>query len=278
MKLRSKNIYKLQQIKIYINLKTCLFITSRIAKWKKLLSLCSLLLLLACSKTKIPSTLVITKSTGNANTVTLHLNGNGVTNQSLPLHQAIDSCSAAGGGTLILPQGTYMISPIYMKSDVNLYLDSMATLLAGDNMNDFIIGGRTYNIINGTNSSNTAIQNITIKRKGIIDGKGTNWWAAYLSNSSIARPRLVYIANCTNLTLDGITLQNSSLFHFVPNQCVNVVARNLKIYAPFTSPNTDGIDSFDCQGVTITNCIIDDGVDDIATKGGRVNGVISIGC
>ena len=78
--------------------------------------------------------------------------------------------------------------------------------------------------------------------------------------------------------MDGITLQNSPSFHFVPNQCVNVEARNLKIYAPFTSPNSDGIDSFDCQGVTITNCIIDDGVDDIATKGGRVNGVISIGC
>ena len=135
---------------------------------------------------KIPSTPVITQSTGNANTVTLHLNGNGVTNQSLPLQQAIDSCSAAGGGTLILPQGTYMIGPIYMKSDVTLYLDSLATLLASANMNDFIIGGRTFNIITGTNSSNTAIQNVTIKGKGIIDGNGTNWWAAYLSNNSIA--------------------------------------------------------------------------------------------
>lgn len=235
------------------------------------------LLLFACSKNSTtPTPAVVTPI--DTHIVTLHLIGDGVTNQALPLQQAIDSCSKAGGGTLILPKGTYMIGPIYMKSDVTLHLDSLATLLASSNMNDFIVGTKTLNIINGTNSSNTAIQNVTINGKGTIDGSGAPWWAAYQANTSISRPRLVYISYCTNLTLDSITLQNSPSFHFVPNQCTNVIASNLKINAPSTSPNTDGIDPSDCQGVTITNCTIDDGDDNIAIKGGRINGLIGIGC
>lgn len=252
---------------------------------KKCLSLSALLLLFACSKTNNSSTSTpivttpIVTAPVDTHIVTLHLVGDGVTNQALPLQQAIDSCSAAGGGTLKLPKGTYMIGPIYMKSNVTLHLDSLATLLASSNMNDFIVGTKTLNIINGTNSSsNTAIQNVTINGKGTIDGSGAPWWAAYLANTAISRPRLVYISYCTNLTLDSITLQNSPSFHFVPNQCQNVIASNLKILAPSTSPNTDGIDPSDCQGVAISNCTIDNGDDDIAIKGGRINSALGIGC
>ncbi len=246
---------------------------------KKFLPFVASLILFACSKNNDTSSpILIPPPPVDTHTVTLRLIGDGVTNQALPLQQAIDSCSAAGGGTLILPKGTYMIGPIYMKSNVTLYLDSLATLLASSNMNDFTIGTKTLNVINGTNSSNTAIQNVTIKGKGTIDGNGAAWWAAYKSNTSISRPRLVYIINCNNLTLDSITLQNSPSFHFVPNQCQNVTASNLKIFAPSTSPNTDGIDPSDCQGVTITNCVIDNGDDNIAIKAGRINNAIGIGC
>jgi polygalacturonase len=244
---------------------------------KKILFFSFLATMFACSKTSTTNTPIVTVPIDTHRTI-LKLNSDGVTNQALGLQQAIDSCSAAGGGTLELPKGTYIISAIYMKSNVTLYLDSLATLLASGNMNDFMVNGKTLNVINGTNSSNTAIQNVAIKGKGIIDGNGAVWWAAYQANTSISRPRLVYITNCTNLTLDSITLQNSPSFHFVPNQCQNVVASNLKIIAPSTSPNTDGIDPSDCSGVSITNCTIDNGDDNIAVKGGRINGIIGAGC
>jgi polygalacturonase len=145
-------------------------------------------------------------------------------------------------------------------------------------MTDFTAGGKTVNLINGSNSGNANIQNVTIKGKGIIDGNGAPWWAAYTANNSISRPRLIYILYCTNLTLDGITLTNSPSFHFVPNQCKHVIVNNVKILAPSTSPNTDGIDPSDCDTVSITNCLIDNGDDDIAIKGGRINGLLSTGC
>jgi len=237
--------------------------------------------LIACSKNSpvvtTTTNTTVTPPVVDTHTTILNLLSDSTINQASGLQKEIDSCSAAGGGTLILPQGTYMTGPIFMKSNVTLQLDTLSKLLASNVMSDFTIGGKLYNLINGTNNSNPNIQNVTIKGSGIIDGNGAPWWAAYNANNSIARPRLVYILNCTNLTLDGITLTNSPSFHFVPNQCQNVIVNNVKILAPSASPNTDGIDPADCQSVTITNCLIDNGDDDIAVKGGRINGQIGAG-
>ena len=92
------------------------------------------------------------------------------------------------------------------------------------------------------------------------------------------RPRLIGLSNCQNLTVTGLTLTNSPSFHLVPSQCQNVVITKVKIKAPATSPNTDGIDPANCDGVTITNCRIDTGDDNIAIKGGRVSGALAGAC
>jgi polygalacturonase len=199
----------------------------------------------------------------NSHTTILSLVADGITNNAQTLQQAINSCSAAGGGILILPaaSGKYMIGPITMKSNVNLHLDSGATLLASSNMSDFIVSYKTVDLISGS-----SLSNVSITGGGTIDGNGAPWWAAYNANNSISRPRLIYISTCANLTLDGITLTNSPSFHFVPYQCTNVTANNVTITAPSNSPNTDGIDPSQCDNVTITNCTIDNGDDDIAIK------------
>jgi polygalacturonase len=205
----------------------------------------------------------------NNHIVQLHLIADGKTNQALPLQKAIDSCSAAGGGTLVLPKGTYMITPIYMRSNVNLQLDTLSTLLASPAMSDFTTTGKLLNLINGD-----SLHNVSITGKGTIDGSGAPWWLAF-QQSGVSRPRLVYITRCVNLTVDGVTLTNSPSFHLVPNQCQNVVINNVKIISPATSPNTDGIDPSNCQTVSITNCSIDVGDDCIAIKSGRINNLIA---
>ena len=207
--------------------------------------------------------------------VYLKLVADGVTNQALPLQQAIDSCSAAGGGTLVLRSGRYMIGPIFMKSSVNLRLDSLATLLASPNMADFTATGKTLNLINGPG---TPIHDVALTGAGTIDGNGAPWWTAFRANSALVRPRLVYITYCQNLTVSGLTLTNSPSFHLVPNQCQNVVINRLNIVAPATSPNTDGIDPSNCKTVRITNCTIDTGDDNIAIKSGRVGGALGSDC
>jgi polygalacturonase len=84
-----------------------------------------------------------------------------------------------------------------------------------------------------------------------------------------------------NFTLYKITIQNSPMFH-VTNSAQSGTAPNnggftawdVKIIAPWSSPNTDGIDpgpntSSGTSNITITNSFISDGDDMVAIKGNK---------
>ncbi len=185
------------------------------------------------------------------------------------IQNAINYCSTTGGGTVRLTLGTYRTAPFVMKSNVNLHIDSGAVLLGSPIMSDWSISGSLLNLIGGKN-----LTNVSFTGAGTIDGSGAPWWAAYNANNTISRPRLLYVTGVTNLTIDSLTVQNSPSFHIVPNQCVNVVINNVKVYAPATSPNTDAIDPSYCRNVLISNTSMDVGDDCIAIKSGRVNGAL----
>jgi polygalacturonase len=55
--------------------------------------------------------------------------GDGVTLNTAALQRAIDTCSADGGGTLILPAGRYVTGTLELKSGVTLRLARDAVLL-----------------------------------------------------------------------------------------------------------------------------------------------------
>src|SRR5689334_16041104 len=54
---------------------------------------------------------------------------------------AFDACAKAGGGTVIVPAGTYLTGPIRLTSKMNLHLDEGATILFSNKPDDFPIGG-----------------------------------------------------------------------------------------------------------------------------------------
>jgi hypothetical protein len=107
---------------------------------------------------------------------------------------------------------------------------------------------------------------------GIIDGRGgqtlngetVSWWTQVPLDP---RPRMIQLVNADNFTLYKITLQNSPKFHvFGTGNFLTVW--DIKITAPTTSPNTDGIDPSGSHDITITNSFISDGDDHIAIKAG----------
>ena len=48
------------------------------------------------------------------------------------INQAIEAAMAAGGGTVLIPAGNYLCFSIHLKSNVALYLDEGATIVAAD--------------------------------------------------------------------------------------------------------------------------------------------------
>ena len=49
-----------------------------------------------------------------------------------PINRAIEAAAAAGGGTVWFPAGNYLSYSIHLKSNVALYLDQGATIIAAD--------------------------------------------------------------------------------------------------------------------------------------------------
>jgi len=88
--------------------------------------------------------------------------GDGVTDDTAEINNAIVAVNAAGGGTVFFPEGTYLVSAV--SGSVAISLLSNVTL-NGDGINATIIklkNAGNAHVINATTASNVAITNLTV--------------------------------------------------------------------------------------------------------------------
>ena len=108
-------------------------------------------------------------------------------NEAEPCHeainQAITACSLAGGGTVVVPKGTFFTGPITLKSNVNLHVSEGATLKFSTDQSLYFPGVITrWEGIDCYNARPLIYAygetNIAITGKGTIDGQGSMeaWW------------------------------------------------------------------------------------------------------
>ncbi|KAJ9452751.1 hypothetical protein DIPPA_04716 [Diplonema papillatum] len=77
----------------------------------------------------------------------------------------------------------------------------------------------------------------------VVEGGGAPWWTLRRGNSSAFAPNLLTIESSQNVTVSGLTLQNSPMYHLVAEIRVHsVTGVNLTIEAPADSPNTHTVD------------------------------------
>jgi DNA sulfur modification protein DndE len=92
---------------------------------------------------------------------------------------AISSCAKLGGGTVIVPPGTWLTGPIKLESNINLHLERGALIQFSKNINDFpfIAGfdGKSKRYIITPPIYGYRLKNIAITGDGIIDGAGEAW-------------------------------------------------------------------------------------------------------
>jgi len=112
--------------------------------------------------------------------------GDEKTLDSPAINKAIEACARAGGGTVYFPAGTYASYSIHLKSNVALYLDYGATILAADPPAAGVEGGYDapepnawdkYQDFGHTHWHNSLIwgeglENVSILGPGRIFGKG----------------------------------------------------------------------------------------------------------
>jgi polygalacturonase len=155
-----------------------------------------------------------------------------------------------GGGTVIVPAGTYLCNNFTIPSSINLQLSSGANIYNASPLNTLI------NISSG--------HDIEITGSGTIDGRAT---------TTKGSGKFITISNVTNLLVSGVTICNASSFHLVPSNITNLTIDGININDNYTKSmnggaylgNTDGID-YSGSHILIKNCNISDGDDDIVAK------------
>jgi polygalacturonase len=196
--------------------------------------------------------------------------GDGRTVNTRSIQKTVEACSAAGGGTVLVPAGQFVFGPIRLASRINLRLDHGAVLLLDDDRGNYPISAKRYQ--DGITVADA--EDIEISGEGVIDGQGKAWWAAFIADLKAGRqtmahrPYLTKISHCTRVRVSGITLRNSPMFHLVTQDCTDVTIQNITIQAPSNAANTDGLDPSGWNYL-ITGCFIDTGDDNIAIKPGR---------
>ena len=103
--------------------------------------------------------------------------GNGKKMDSPAIQKAIDACHKAGGGTVLVPAGTYLSATIVLKDNVTLHLEKDALILgttdykAYDNLDPFTEGlgiDVGWALLVAVDAKNVALEG-----EGAIDGQGS---------------------------------------------------------------------------------------------------------
>ena len=213
--------------------------------------------------------------------------GDGVTDDTAAIQRAI--CVLPEGGRLVVPGGTYLTGPIFLKSRMTLELKRGATLLGLTDKADYPVlpamaddldGGERvhFGTFEGLARDMYAAlitaeyaRDIAIVGPGRVDGNAQNgdWWTTFRTDP-VARPRLIFLNRCENVTLHGVDAANSASWQLHPYFSRNISFYDVAVSAPKDSPNTDALDPECCDGVDIVGCRFSVGDDCIAIKSGKL--------
>ena len=86
------------------------------------------------------------------------------------IQKAIDECNAQGGGTVVVPAGTFITGTIFLKSHVNLHVEHAGVLKGSDKLSDFQANGITHGMVYAIDC-----EDISLTGEGEINGNGTHF-------------------------------------------------------------------------------------------------------
>ena len=178
----------------------------------------------------------------------------GTTTNTGALKSAINACSKDGGGTVLVPEGTYVTGPIHLEDNVNLHLSKGSELLFSKDPEDYY--PLVHTSFEGTELMNFSPlvyayrkKNIAITGEGVLNGQaGLDSWWPWCGKESYGweegEPN--QLASLTRLKEEmsekGVPVSErvfGSGFHLRPSfiepfECENVLIQGVKIInAPF---------------------------------------------
>jgi polygalacturonase len=177
------------------------------------------------------------------------------------IQSAVDQCAKDGGGTVLLPPGTWLTGTVYLKSHVTIRLENGCTVLGSKEKNHY---GRPRG--EGETFSSWAIfagkglEHVAICGQGTIDGQGANF--RYKEG---ARPKNLYFEGCRDVLIEGVRLRNAGSWMQHYRDCDRLRIRDVAVFN-HVGYNNDGLNIDSCRDVTISGCVVDSDDDGIVLK------------
>ncbi len=197
--------------------------------------------------------------------------GNGITDNTVSIQKAIDTCSLTGG-KVVIPSGTFLSGTLYLKSNVTLHVSGGGTLLGSKDLSKYpyldcgiVFYGSEWarqSLIFCKNA-----KNVTIEGEGTIDGQGGSFPVTTDKKPDRYknRPYLLWFAGSQHISVKNVHLRNSAFWmqHYLG--CDYVQIEGLTIWN-HSNKNNDMMDIDGCRFVNVSGIIGDSDDDGITVK------------
>lgn len=205
--------------------------------------------------------------------------GDGQTDDAAAIQSAIEACSKAGGGTVVVPAGrTFLCSPFALASYVNLHLEPNSCLLANPDESAYTLSAFRENRGEGMMwIYGKDLKNVSITGTGAIDGNGVAFMGKELDDSYELkpvtdfdpRPHVLTLINIEKIVIRDVTIRNSAYWTVHLIGCYDASIDGISLLNNLKIRNGDGIDVDHSRKVRIANCFIESGDDCICLKNRR---------
>ncbi|MBK8089947.1 MAG: glycoside hydrolase family 28 protein [Chitinophagaceae bacterium] len=205
--------------------------------------------------------------------------GDGITNDAVAIQKAIDACTIAGGGRVLVPAPfTFIAGPFNLKSNIDFHVEGGAMVKASANEKLYTKSAFRTNPGEGSiwiGAEN--IQNLTISGSGKIDGNGIAFMGDELEDSYVLkpfnvfdpRPHVLTIIGGNNIRIHDVHIGNSAYWTVHLVGCNDVLIAGITLLNSLKVRNSDGIDLDHSKNVRISDCYIESGDDCICIKNRR---------
>ncbi|OEL16564.1 Polygalacturonase [Dichanthelium oligosanthes] len=216
------------------------------------------------------------------NVVDFGAKGDGVTDDTKAFEGAWAAACKQGASTVLVPpELEFLVGPIsfsgpYCKPNIVFQLEG--TILAPTSAKAWGSGLLQW-------LEFTKLNGIVIQGKGIINGRGQQWWTysdpededdddtydVELERMPQIKPTALRFYGSFNVVVAGITIVNSSQCHLKFDNCQGVMVHDVTISSPENSLNTDGIHLQNSKDVSIHHTNMACGDDCISIQTGCSN-------
>jgi len=220
----------------------------------------------------------------------------GTTKNTDAFRKAIEAAAGAGGGTVVVPPGTWLTGPIHLQSHVNLEVQAGAEIVFSDRFADYLPvvftrweGIEVYNYSSLIYAHDCT--DVAITGAGKLDGRGKAWWAwkkiqaagakrlyematsgvpakdrVFGTEEAALRPSFIQTVNCKNVLIEGVTITNGPMWTIHPIYSENVIIRKVNVITE--GPNNDGCNPDSSRNVLVEDSFFSTGDDCIVIKSG----------